>query len=88
MSWSNYFLRRDSLDTGKIYVKYKLETIAILLNVKLKRPDHESKSQLVKPSKRLALVQLCVQRPNSESKEETSVSGQGFNINSSQLFLI
>ncbi len=30
----------------------------------------------------------CYQRPNSESKEETSVSGQGFNINSSQLFLI
>jgi hypothetical protein len=26
-------------------------------------------------------------RPNSESKEETSVSGQGFNINASQLFL-
>ncbi len=28
------------------------------------------------------------QRPNSESKEETSVSDQGFNINASQLFLV
>ncbi len=31
---------------------------------------------------------MTVQRPNSESKEETSASGQGFNINSTQLFII
>ncbi len=30
----------------------------------------------------------AVLRPNSESKEETSASGQGFNINSTQFFLI
>ncbi len=34
---------------------------------------------------RIPLVNLS---PNSESKEETCMSGQGFNINSTQLFLI